>query len=39
MLLQLNIITMVDSPLGGKITGRLEVQSDWRQREKVMGVP
>jgi hypothetical protein len=34
MLLQLNTITTVDLPLGGKITGRVQVQPDWRQREK-----
>jgi len=35
MLLQLNIITMVYSPLGGKITGRDEIQSDCRQWKRL----
>jgi len=35
MLLQLNIITIADSPLGGKITGRDEIQSEWRQWKRL----
>jgi len=35
MLLQLNILNTVDSPIGGTITGRDEIQSDWRQWKRL----
>jgi len=37
MLLQLNIITTVDSPIGGTITGRDEIRLE--AMEKVTGFP